>query len=317
MSKNKNLLIFHNRILVYMSEACVIFFGGNAFSLKGKSFFEIFKTKDDDFLEKIKVNKKNELMLVTCDNAIINAKVTRTVVEDNETVCIYFKTDDAQLVYKPSYNDEGIYQQTVGENLNDILNKLKNLENTRNTAYVTDLRNKILSFSINVYDLLSMKVENKFTTFDTAYVYFDLPEFIKETINEIKKEQPDIIFAVTPPVTEFFGINSNKLFLGNFIKSAVEYILEKSHDKRIFICFVYNAEEIRVEFMGKSSYEDYLKLTSKKYTTDIKNISDILVLNDYAKKSGAEFYCGEYENDIDSFCILFKKGERKRILEDD
>ncbi len=315
MSKEKETLIFHNRELVYLSPHCLIFFGGNALTLKGKSFFEIFKT-DCSFLDKIRENKKNKFTLKTFDDCILDVEITKSTIANDETVCVYFKADLSRVSYKSSYNDKGIYQETVEKNMEEILSEINAITNTRNINEVSKIKKMLMSFSLSVYELLNMKVTNKLTTSDVSFVYTDISEFIKECLTEIKEENPDLIIILTPPILTMFGVNTDKESLKEFLKKAVCYIGKNAEDKKVYFQINQEKDLFSLTVMGTSLYVDFLKASNKNNITNIDEFSDILILNDLAKKSGADFFCTEEENTIDSLKIVFKRQERRRFIED-
>lgn len=315
MSKEKEALIFHNRELIYISPASLVFFGGNAFSLKGKSFYEIFKT-DCGYLNKIIENKKTKVTLKTFEDCIIDAEITKSTIDSNEIVCVYFKADLSKVSYKKTYKDKGIYQETVEENMTELLNEINSLKNTRNADTILQIKRKLMSFSLDVYDILKAKVTNNLTTFDVSYVYTDVSEFIKECVSEIKEENPDLSIILTPPVMTIFGVNTNKEYLREFLKKATYYIGKNSDDKKVYFEINQKKDTLSLTIMGTSLYVDFLKASNKNNVTNIDEFSDILILNDLAKKSGAEFSCTQEENTIDSLRITFQRQERRRFIED-
>ncbi len=315
MAKEKETLIFHNRKLVYLSPQCLIFFGGNSFELKGKSFYEIFKT-DCVYLDKISENKSNKVKLKTLDDCIIDAQITRNIIDNNETVCVYFKADLSRVSYKPSYDDKGIYQETVEKNMLGILNELNSMQNTRNINSISQIKKNLMSFSLSVYELLKMKVTNRLTTSDITFVYTDISEFIRECVDEIKAEHPELKIALIPPIMPMFGVNTDKESLKEFLKKATEYIEKNSNDKVVYFQSFQERDVFSLTIMGKSTYLDFLNVSNRHIRTDMEEFSETLELYDLAIKSGAECYCMENEKTIDSLKIVFHRQERRRFIEE-
>ena len=144
MAKEKNLLMFHNKVLMHISENGVQHFGGNPCSLRGKHFSEIFCNTDKSFLDSLKENKKTVARLVNNDGNIIICEITKSKIEDNEVICVYFKDSDVLTVLKKDNDHEKtVYQETIEKNLLILFSYLNSLKNTRNISTIANMKKSL------------------------------------------------------------------------------------------------------------------------------------------------------------------------------
>ena len=314
MKNEQGTLIFHNRKLIHISNNAFFLFGDNPITLRNKNMSEILFSGSIDLIDSIKNRKSCHFSLSTVTGNILECQVTKSIIEENETICIYIDIEPSIISHQSAILTSGIFQETNKENLTRIFEIIDSIETVRNKKALNVLKELITSNSIDMYEMLTLTKTSADKEFEGSYTIFDLTALLEEIIENIKKKYNKHNVYLIPKINQPFRVSSDKEMFENLIFLIAD-MLSKSGNE---LYFIIKADDKKIT-LAISQYEIPRNLIYNKLKVvsfDSQKVDDVLKLSNIAKKAGAEFSYTKYTDKTELIKISFNATERRQLYQD-